>query len=134
MQAESSSAALCSASRSFAEIARKWGDETAADIPLSKEENKAAMRAQCCLFFTYAVLCHRGGNLSSEDVKLLLQSLVLARHNRLLDVDKEKDSETNEQIERLTTMATCLLARRSREVMYAIFIDILNAHGTNSDT
>ena len=120
MQDQSRRAALYSASRSFAKIARSWGDETAANIPYSKEENKAAMRAECCLFFTYAILCHRGGTLSLEDTKLLLQSLVLARHNRILDDDNGKSSVTNEQIERLTTTSACLLARRSHEMMKAI--------------
>ena len=118
------SAALCHAARSFAKIARIWGDETVENIPQLKEEKKAATRARCCLFFTYSINCYRGGALSPDDIKALLQSVVLAHHNHLLGDDDTKESEANKQIERQSVMAACVLTRRLHEIISSVKRDL----------
>ena len=118
------SAALCLAARSLAKIARIWGDETVGNIPQLKEDKKAVTRARCCLFFTYSINCYRGGALSPDDIKALLQSVVLAHHNHLLGDDDAKDSEKNKQIERQTVMAACVLTRRLHEIIAIVKRDL----------
>ena len=114
------SAALCRAARSFAKIARIWGDETVGNISQVKAEKKAVTRARCCLFFTYSINCYRGGALSPDDIKALLQSVVLAHHNHLLGDGDTKKSVTSKQIERQRVMAACVLTRRLHEIISAV--------------
>lgn len=88
------------------------------------EEKKSATHARCCLFFTYSINCYRGGILSPDDIKALLKSAVLARHNRLLGDDDAKNDDMSKQIERQTVMAACVLTRRLREIIACINKDI----------
>ena len=94
--------------RKYAAVARDWADCERFRIETAEPGDIAVLRARCCLFCMYAIVCHGAGELSDADAKDLCELVVLAEHHRLYDDETELDERNRE----LTIVTNAIMARR----------------------